>query len=119
MLITEDYIAKIINDFSVEKIRSVVKDELLDCYFMTYVPKILHTYRPFAYIDCFAKKRARSRVVFFCAVSFICFSTGGIFNRPLVFISRIFFKISKPEFFISRFFEIQKRAYKPVILSFV
>lgn len=45
------------NDFFVEKKTwSVVKDELLRCYFMPYVSKILHTHRPLVYIDCFAGK---------------------------------------------------------------
>ena len=45
------------NDFFVEKKAwSVVKDELLRCYFMPYVSKILHTHRPLVYIDCFAGK---------------------------------------------------------------
>ena len=46
--------AKKNNDFFVEKKAwSVVKDELLGCYFMPYVSKILHTYRPLVYVDCF------------------------------------------------------------------
>lgn len=45
------------NDFFVEKKAwSVVKDELLRCYFMPYVSKILHTHRPLVYVDCFAGK---------------------------------------------------------------
>ena len=49
--------AKKNNDFFVEKKAwSVVKDELLGCYFMPYVSKILHTYRPLVYVDCFAGK---------------------------------------------------------------
>ncbi len=45
------------NDFFVEKKAwSVVKDELLGCYFMPYVSKILHTYKPLVYVDCFAGK---------------------------------------------------------------
>ena len=49
--------AKKNNDFFVEKKAwSVVKDELLGCYFMLYVSKILHTYRPLVYVDCFAGK---------------------------------------------------------------
>lgn len=45
------------NDFFVEKKDwSVVKDELLRCYFMPYVSKILHTHRPLVYVDCFAGK---------------------------------------------------------------
>lgn len=49
--------AKKNNDFFVEKKAwSVVKDELLGCYFMSYVSKILHTYRPLVYVDCFAGK---------------------------------------------------------------
>lgn len=49
--------AKKNNDFFVEKkVWSVVKDELLGCYFMPYVSKILHTHRPLIYVDCFAGK---------------------------------------------------------------
>lgn len=49
--------AKKNNDFFVEKKAwSVVKDELLRCYFMPYVSKILRTYRPLVYVDCFAGK---------------------------------------------------------------
>ena len=49
--------AKKNNDFFVEKKAwSVVKDELLGCYFMPYVSKILHTGRPLVYVDCFAGK---------------------------------------------------------------
>ena len=49
--------AKKNNDFFVEKKAwSAVKDELLGCYFMPYVSKILHTYRPLVYVDCFAGK---------------------------------------------------------------
>lgn len=49
--------AKKNNDFFVEKKAwSVVKDELLGCYFMPYVSKILHTYKPLVYVDCFAGK---------------------------------------------------------------
>lgn len=56
-VIREDYMAKKNNDFFIEKkVWSVVKDELLGCYFMPYVSKILHTYRPLIYIDCFAGK---------------------------------------------------------------
>ncbi len=53
----EDYMAKKNNDFFIEKKSwSVVKDELLGCYFMPYVSKILHTHRPLVYVDCFAGK---------------------------------------------------------------
>lgn len=49
--------AKNNNDFFVEKKAwSLVKDELLGCYFMPYVSKILHTYKPLVYVDCFAGK---------------------------------------------------------------
>lgn len=49
--------AKKNNDFFVEKKAwSVVKDELFRCYFMPYVSKILHTYRPLVYVDCFSGK---------------------------------------------------------------
>ncbi len=49
--------AKKNNDFFVKKKDwSTVKDELLGCYFKPYVSKILHTYRPLVYIDCFAGK---------------------------------------------------------------
>ena len=49
--------AKKNDDFFVEKKAwSVVKDELLGCYFKPYVSKILHTYRPIVYVDCFAGK---------------------------------------------------------------
>ena len=45
------------DDFFVEKKAwSVVKDELLGCYFKPYVSKILHTYKPLVYVDCFAGK---------------------------------------------------------------
>ena len=43
------------DDFFVEKKPwSKVKDELLGCYFKPYVQKILYTYKPLIYIDCFA-----------------------------------------------------------------
>lgn len=49
--------AKKNDDFFVEKKPwSVVKDELLGCYFKPYVSKILHTYKPLVYVDCFAGK---------------------------------------------------------------
>jgi len=49
--------AKKNNDFFIEKKAwSVVKDELLGCYFKPYVSKILHTYKPLVYVDCFAGK---------------------------------------------------------------
>lgn len=49
--------AKKNDDFFVEKkVWSVVKDELLGCYFKPYVSKILHTYKPLVYVDCFAGK---------------------------------------------------------------
>lgn len=49
--------AKKNDDFFVEKKAwSVVKDELLGCYFKPYVSKILHTHKPLVYVDCFAGK---------------------------------------------------------------
>ena len=49
--------AKKNDDFFVEKKAwSVVKDELLGCYFKPYVQKILYTYKPLVYVDCFAGK---------------------------------------------------------------
>lgn len=49
--------AKKNDDFFLEKKSwSVVKDELLGCYFKPYVSKILHTNRPLVYVDCFAGK---------------------------------------------------------------
>jgi len=39
-----------------KKVWSEVKDELFACYFKPYVSKILHTYRPLVYVDCFAGK---------------------------------------------------------------
>lgn len=49
--------AKKNDDFFVtKKPWSVVKDELLGCYFKPYVSKILHTYKPLVYVDCFAGK---------------------------------------------------------------
>lgn len=49
--------AKKNNDFFVKKKDwSTVKDELLGCYFKPYVFKILHTYKPLVYVDCFAGK---------------------------------------------------------------
>lgn len=44
------------NFFIEKKAWSVVKDELLGCYFKPYVSKILHTYKPLVYVDCFAGK---------------------------------------------------------------
>lgn len=45
------------NDFFKEKKAwSEVKDELLGCYFKPYVQKILHTFKPLIYVDCFAGK---------------------------------------------------------------
>lgn len=44
------------NFFVVKKPWSKVKDELLRCYFKPYVQKILYTYKPLIYIDCFAGK---------------------------------------------------------------
>ena len=45
------------DDFFVEKKPwSTVKDELLGCYFKPYVQKILFTYKPLVYVDCFAGK---------------------------------------------------------------
>lgn len=49
--------AKKNDDFFVEKKAwSIVKDELLGCYFKPYVAKILHTSKPLIYVDCFAGK---------------------------------------------------------------
>ena len=49
--------AKKNDDFFVEKKPwSKVKDELLGCYLTPYVAKILYTYKPMVYIDCFAGK---------------------------------------------------------------
>lgn len=49
--------AKKNDDFFVEKKPwSKVKDELLGCYLTPYVSKILYTYKPVAYVDCFAGK---------------------------------------------------------------
>lgn len=49
--------AKKNDDFFLEKKSwSIVKDELLGCYFKPYVSKILHTNRPLVYVDCFAGK---------------------------------------------------------------
>lgn len=49
--------AKKNDDFFVEKKPwSKVKDELMGCYFKPYVQKILCTYKPLVYIDCFAGK---------------------------------------------------------------
>jgi three-Cys-motif partner protein len=49
--------AKKNDDFFLEKKAwSFVKDELLGCYFKPYVSKILHTYKPLVYVDCFAGK---------------------------------------------------------------
>ena len=42
--------------FKKKKEWSTVKDELLGCYFKPYVSKILHTYKPLVYVDCFAGK---------------------------------------------------------------
>ena len=42
--------------FESKKIWSEVKDELLGCYFKPYISKILHTYKPLLYVDCFAGK---------------------------------------------------------------
>ncbi len=44
------------NFFAEKKDWSVVKDELLACYFKPYVSKILNTYKPLIYVDCFAGK---------------------------------------------------------------
>ena len=50
-------VAKKNDDFFLEKKAwSIVKDELLGCYFKPYVSKILHTNRPLVYVDCFAGK---------------------------------------------------------------
>lgn len=52
-----NHMAKKNDDFFKEKKPwSEVKDELLGCYFKPYVSKILHTYRPLVYVDCFAGK---------------------------------------------------------------
>lgn len=49
--------AKKNDDFFIKKKEwSVVKDELLGCYLKPYVSKILHTYKPLLYVDCFAGK---------------------------------------------------------------
>lgn len=49
--------AKKNNDFFKEKkVWSTVKDDLFACYFKPYVSKILHTYKPLVYVDCFAGK---------------------------------------------------------------
>jgi three-Cys-motif partner protein len=49
--------AKKNDDFFIEKKAwSFVKDELLGCYLKPYVSKILHTYKPLVYVDCFAGK---------------------------------------------------------------
>ena len=51
------HMAKKNDDFFLEKKPwSVVKDEILGCYFKPYVSKILHTYKPLVYVDCFAGK---------------------------------------------------------------
>lgn len=42
--------------FKEKKPWSEVKDELLGCYLKPYVSKILHTYKPLVYVDCFAGK---------------------------------------------------------------
>lgn len=42
--------------FKEKKLWSEVKDELLGCYLKPYISKILHTYRPLVYVDCFAGK---------------------------------------------------------------
>ena len=42
--------------FKEKKPWSEVKDELFGCYFKPYVSKILHTYKPLSYVDCFAGK---------------------------------------------------------------
>lgn len=42
--------------FDEKKDWSKVKDALLGNYFKPYVQKILHTYRPLVYVDCFAGK---------------------------------------------------------------
>lgn len=45
------------NDFFTEKKPwSRIKDELFGCYFRPYVQKILYTYKPLIYVDCFAGK---------------------------------------------------------------
>ena len=42
--------------FKIKKEWSKVKDDILACYFKPYVSKILHTYKPLVYVDCFAGK---------------------------------------------------------------
>lgn len=42
--------------FKKKKDWSMVKDELLGCYLYPYVSKILLTYKPLIYVDCFAGK---------------------------------------------------------------
>jgi three-Cys-motif partner protein len=42
--------------FKEKKPWSAVKDELLACYFKPYIAKILKTYKPLVYVDCFAGK---------------------------------------------------------------
>lgn len=55
--IRSKYVSKKNNDFfKVKKAWSEVKDELLGCYFKPYVQKILHTFKPLIYVDCFAGK---------------------------------------------------------------
>ena len=44
------------NFFKAKKIWSEIKDELLGCYFKPYAMKILKTYKPLVYVDCFAGK---------------------------------------------------------------
>jgi len=44
------------NFFKVKKPWSMVKDELLGCYFKPYIQKIIHTHKPVVYVDCFAGK---------------------------------------------------------------
>jgi three-Cys-motif partner protein len=44
------------NFFKEKKPWSMVKDELLGCYFKPYIQKIVHTHKPVVYVDCFAGK---------------------------------------------------------------
>lgn len=44
------------NFFDEKKDWSKVKDALLGNYLRPYVQKIIHTYRPLVYVDCFAGK---------------------------------------------------------------
>ncbi len=45
------------DDFFKEKKEwSILKDELFGCYFSPYISKVIHTYKPITFIDCFAGK---------------------------------------------------------------